>query len=124
MSDEERSKQEAAERLRELQKGLKDGTIKLELGMPGEQLHMPADEPDYTRRIEITTMHEIGIYVRWTQETIGFGELWIRLDENGLLSKETEGMGPEWARRALYAVVDKLIEKAHWDKGVDEEGEE
>jgi hypothetical protein len=68
--------------------------------------------PDFNKpiNVDLDGIHWAKIYFVWSQETVGFGECSISKLENGELVADTEGMGKEWVRRALYAVVDTLVE--------------
>ncbi len=80
--------------------------------------HMPSKlNADFDKPIEIDHIHGFSAYFIWGQETIGFGEFSIRIVDGEITSIDNEGMGKEWARRALYALVDKVVEL-----GFDENG--
>lgn len=65
---------------------------------------------DFTKPIQINDLHLVTIFVTWEQDTIGFGELTIDIND-GKISVDTEGMSKEWTRRALYALADKLVDQ-------------
>jgi hypothetical protein len=72
------------------------------------------NKPDFNQPIivEIDDIFWGNFYFRWRQSTVGFGELSISKKEGSDdVAAETEGMGPEWTRRALYAAVDALIDQ-------------
>lgn len=72
------------------------------------------NEPNFEAPISINAIHSFGMYIHWKQPTIGFGEFSIGY-KDGKVSADTEGMGPEWCRRAMYAAVDAIIEQAKKD---------
>jgi hypothetical protein len=55
---------------------------------------------------EVRTFH---INMTWSWKGCGFGELWIRRNEDGTLSYDTECMGPESVRKMLYALADHTV---------------
>lgn len=51
------------------------------------------------------------IYFKWGQDKVGFGE-WSCVVQGGEVKELlNECMGPEWSRKALYAMSDALIAK-------------
>lgn len=73
-------------------------------------------DPDFKQPIQITTIHSVGLYVTWGQDTVGFGELALSC-KDGVIRADTEGMSKEWTRRALYALADKIVEEAFDESG-------
>lgn len=79
-------------------------------------LPMPSDKPDFQLPISVYHIQLFNAYIAWGQETIGFGDLSITVTD-GKIRSDTEGMGKEWVRRALYATVDKVVEEAFDENG-------
>lgn len=73
--------------------------------------------PDYNQPIEVAVedLHVARLYFNWGQNTIGFGQCSLYRNEDGTIAAHTEGMNKEWLRRALYAVVDTLVDNATVD---------
>lgn len=75
-------------------------------------------QSDFTQPVRVTLddLHNAHFYFSWAQQTVGFGQCSISRDPaTGQVSADTEGMGKEWLRRALYAAVDTLVENAKLD---------
>jgi hypothetical protein len=71
--------------------------------------------PDFQQPIQVSPdgVHGASLYFDWGQRTVGFGQCSIHRDsKTGEITADTEGMGKEWLRRALYAAVDVLVENA------------
>ncbi len=66
---------------------------------------------DFKQAVTISTAHSFSMYFDWSQHTVGFGQFSASF-KNGKYSTDTEGMGREWSRRAMYALVDKVCDEA------------
>jgi hypothetical protein len=79
----------------------------LEIPLPGR------GEPNFQLPILVPLdgIHAANLYFDWGQRTVGFGQCSIHI-EDGKVTADTEGMGKEWLRRALYAAVDTLVDNA------------
>lgn len=73
-----------------------------------EEKHFPPINFNSPIKIKLCSAE---FYFQWGQPTVGFGNFSISM-KRGHICADTEGMGPEWCRRAMYAAVDALIEKA------------
>lgn len=80
--------------------------------------HFPSKTPDFQQPIEIDLddIHNFGLWIRWGQNTIGFGELSVSV-KDGKISMDTEGMGREWTRRALHSVIEAILAQAFDEEG-------
>ncbi len=79
-------------------------------------LPLPSSDTDFNAPIKIGDIYGFSTYFTWGQQSVGFGELSISI-KNGVVNADTEGMGKEWCRRALYALVDKVLEQTHDETG-------
>lgn len=72
------------------------------------------NSPNFEAPISVTVdnMFDASLYFDWSQDTVGFGQCSIGMNEDGTVTAYTECMGKEWLRRALYAAVDALVEQA------------
>jgi hypothetical protein len=57
--------------------------------------------------VEVRDFH---INMTWSWKACGFGELWIRQNEDGKYSYDTECMGPQSVRKFLHALADKIAD--------------
>lgn len=63
--------------------------------------------------ISLFDINNFNTYFRWGQDGVGFGELSLSVTSLGdvvHISGSTETMGKEWVRKALHALVDKIID--------------
>lgn len=72
-------------------------------------------QPDWSQpvHIELWDLFTCKLYLNWSQPTVGFGQLGLSVERQGehmVLSGDSETMGPQWCRRALHALADKLAD--------------
>jgi len=67
---------------------------------------------DFKQPVTIDSTHSFQAYFTWGQPTVGFGEFAINIVDGEVRSLDSECMGKEWSRRALYALVDAVVEEA------------
>jgi len=72
----------------------------------GEDRHAIMDANPPT----VTDVHRFHIYMGWSWKGCGFGELWIRQNEDGTYSYDNECMGKESVRKFLHALADHVTD--------------
>ena len=110
--------EEAAERLRQIQDGIRNGTVRIELPATATPENMPrpggaADRYDVTAIEIVTFAHPaaIGIVIRYGIRAFGFGELAIAVRTAGpgaAMSVDTEQLAPEAIAAILQAAAPEL----------------
>jgi len=55
-------------------------------------------------------VHAFHINMTWSWKGCGFGELWIRQNDDGTFSYDTECMGAKSVRKFLHALADKIAD--------------
>ncbi len=94
------TKEGAAERLKEIQDGVKDGSLKIVMmGTPPTL----KGEPDWT--VTKTTLHG-NFEVLWQSVSAGFGGMMFRALEGGGCVIDTEMTSKEFAKKVLCKMID------------------
>jgi len=62
-------------------------------------------------KIEISKVMR-GMHFRWSQPGCGFGELYVSVDDCGIIRVDNECMSREWVRAALHAFADYVADTA------------
>jgi hypothetical protein len=76
---------------------------------------LPTRETDWDAPINVmlADVHSFKAYISWSQRTVGFGQLSLSA-EAGLkeikLTGDLEGMNKDWVRKALYAMIDSIVD--------------
>lgn len=70
--------------------------------------------PDFEKPISVDVgdIYVSSLYFSWQQDTVGFGECSVKRNEDGTFTADTENMSKEWLRRALYSLMDTIVENA------------
>jgi hypothetical protein len=107
---------EAAERLRQLQEGIRNGTIRIELPATATPENMPRPEP-HTGPFDVTAIQvetfahpeARGVVIRYGIRAFGFGEVAIAMKRNGgALFVDTEGLTVDGLIAILQAAAPTL----------------
>jgi len=60
---------------------------------------------------KVTVIDSFYVHLGWGWKGCGFGELWIKMDEEtGKFSCDHECMGPESVRKFLHALADRVVD--------------